>query len=146
MCALGLVLGSIFGCKENMLCVVYLQLERTANIRADDQHQYIFHNHHTKKGILQHFHLIFKSALKDSDRHALVVLRKGKRREREGEDLGCSTCVCSCAGHGAGELTAALLLTAASRRRRPLSKLLVPCEGKETCNAETVITLTASTS
>jgi len=67
-----------------MLCVVYLQLERTANIRADDQHQYIFHNHHTKKGILQHFHLIFKSALKDSDRHALVVLREEKGEGRGG--------------------------------------------------------------
>ena len=49
-------------------------------------------------------------------------------------------------GSRAGELTAALLPKAASRRRRPLSKLLVQCESKETCGSETIVPLTPSSS
>lgn len=71
--------------------------------------------------------------MKDSDRYALLILRE--RKDREEEDFGCSMIVFVLTDGRAGELSAALLLKAASRRR-PLSKLWFSVKAK------TIITLT----
>lgn len=72
--------------------------------------------------------------MKDSDRYALLILRE--RKDGEEEDFGCSVTVFVLTDSRAGELSAALLLKAASRRRRALSKLWFSVKAK------TIITLT----